>query len=113
MSHLFRFSRNEEVRDRSKAISWPPSRRDEADQVIRVARAASQAEAIFGNREKALLWLRSPEDRLDGLVPFRLLRTALGGRWVEGILWQIEEGVYVVDPRRLLPRTTLPRVCLR
>jgi hypothetical protein len=97
MSHLFRFSRDEEVRDRSRAVSWPPSTRDEADQVVRIARAASQAEAIFGNREKALLWLRSPEDRLDGLVPFRLLRTALGGSWVEEILWQIDEGVYPLE----------------
>jgi hypothetical protein len=47
--------------------------------------------------ERRLRWLRSPEDRLDGLVPFRLLRTALGGRWVEEILWQIDEGAYPLE----------------
>lgn len=67
---------------------------EEADRALRVARVISQAEEIFGNREKAMLWLRTPDERLANRKPLSMLRTESGGRLVEEMLWQIDEGVY-------------------
>jgi putative toxin-antitoxin system antitoxin component (TIGR02293 family) len=67
---------------------------EEADRVLRMARTISQAENVFGNRDKALLWLRTPDDRLGNRTPLSMLRTESGGRLVEEMLWQIDEGVY-------------------
>lgn len=67
---------------------------EEADRVVRMARVIGQAESIFGNREKALLWLRTADDRLDHRTPLSMLLTESGGRLVEEMLWQIDEGVY-------------------
>jgi putative toxin-antitoxin system antitoxin component (TIGR02293 family) len=76
-------------RSRGEALSP-----DETDRALRVARSVSLAETIFGNREKALLWLRGSDDRLNGRSPLSMLRTESGGRLVEEMLWQIDEGVY-------------------
>jgi putative toxin-antitoxin system antitoxin component (TIGR02293 family) len=67
---------------------------EEADRVLRMARTISQAETVFGNRDKALLWLRTQDDRLGNRTPLSMLRTESGGRLVEEMLWQIDEGVY-------------------
>lgn len=67
---------------------------EEADRVVRMARVIGQAEDVFGNREKALLWLRTADDRLDDRTPLSMLRTESGGRLVEEMLWQIAEGIY-------------------
>ena len=68
---------------------------EETDRVIRVARVITLANDVFGNNDKALKWLRTPADRIDGRTPFSMLRTDAGGRWVESRLWQIDEGVFV------------------
>ncbi len=67
---------------------------EETDRVVRVARIVALAENVFGNREKALLWLRSPDDRMGDRSPLSMLQTESGGRLVENMLWQIDEGVY-------------------
>jgi len=67
---------------------------EEADRVVRMARVIGQAEDVFGNREKALLWLRTADDRLDDRTPLSMLRTESGGRLVEEMLWQVAEGIY-------------------
>jgi putative toxin-antitoxin system antitoxin component (TIGR02293 family) len=67
---------------------------DEADRVVRIVRVISLAEQIFGNPEKALRWLRQPDDRLDNRTRLSMLRTDSGGRLVESLLWQIDEGIY-------------------
>ncbi len=67
---------------------------EETDRVVRVARMVSLADQVFRNHDKALAWLRSPDDRLNGRAPFSLLHTESGGRVIENMLWQIEEGVY-------------------
>lgn len=67
---------------------------EEADRALRVARIISQAQDTFGNLDKALLWLRTPDDRLDGRTPLSMLRTESGGRLVEKMLFQIDEGIY-------------------
>ena len=67
---------------------------EETDRLVRVARIVSLANEIFGNHQKALLWLRTPDDRLGGRNPFSMLQTEVGGRLTESMLWQIDEGVY-------------------
>jgi putative toxin-antitoxin system antitoxin component (TIGR02293 family) len=67
---------------------------EETDRLVRVARVVTLAEEVFGNHEKALLWLRSLDDRMAGRSPMSLLQTESGGRLVESLLWQIDEGIY-------------------
>lgn len=66
----------------------------ETERVIRVARIVALAENIFGDLEKALLWLRSPDERIENRNPLNMLHTESGGRLVENMLWQIDEGIY-------------------
>jgi putative toxin-antitoxin system antitoxin component (TIGR02293 family) len=68
--------------------------REETDRAVRVATVVALADKVFGNEEKALLWLRSHNDRLGERTPLHMLGTEAGGRLVESLLWQIDEGVY-------------------
>jgi putative toxin-antitoxin system antitoxin component (TIGR02293 family) len=67
---------------------------EETGRMLRVARIISLADQIFGNHEKALTWLREVDERLKNRTPLSLLHTEPGGRLVESLLWQIDEGVY-------------------
>lgn len=67
---------------------------DEADRVLRVARVLALGDRTFGDHEKALAWLRMKDDRLRDRTPLSMLQTEAGGRLVEEMLWQIDEGVY-------------------
>ncbi len=67
---------------------------EETDRLVRVARIVALADEVFGDHSKALLWLRTEDDRTGGRRPLSLLRTDAGGRLIEGMLWQIDEGVY-------------------
>jgi putative toxin-antitoxin system antitoxin component (TIGR02293 family) len=66
----------------------------ETDRALRVARIVDLADKVFGSRMKALLWLRSADDRLDNRTPMQMLVNESGGRLVESMLWQIDEGIY-------------------
>jgi putative toxin-antitoxin system antitoxin component (TIGR02293 family) len=68
---------------------------DESDRVLRIMRALSQTENLYGSRERALSWLRRPNPRLDGRAPLTLLKTDAGNRLVEELLVQIDEGMFV------------------
>ena len=67
---------------------------EETDRMVRVARIVALADEVFGDHSKALLWLRTGDDRIGGRRPLSLLRTDAGGRLIESMLWQIDEGVY-------------------
>ena len=67
---------------------------EETERMLRVARILSLADQVFGNHEKALTWLRQVDERLNDRTPLRMLHTEAGGRLVENLLWQIDEGVY-------------------
>jgi putative toxin-antitoxin system antitoxin component (TIGR02293 family) len=67
---------------------------EESGRTLRVARILSLADQVFGNHEKALTWLREVDERLNSRTPLSLLHTEPGGRLVESLLWQIDEGVY-------------------
>jgi putative toxin-antitoxin system antitoxin component (TIGR02293 family) len=68
---------------------------EESDRVLRVVRMLSSAESVYGNRERALAWLRKPHARLEGRSPLSLIKTDTGSRIVEELLIQIDEGMFV------------------
>jgi len=67
---------------------------EETDRMVRVARIVALADDIFGDHSKALLWLRIEDDRIGGRRPLSMLQTDAGGRLIESMLWQIDEGIY-------------------
>jgi putative toxin-antitoxin system antitoxin component (TIGR02293 family) len=67
---------------------------EETDRMLRVARIITLADQVFGNHEKALTWLRQVDERLNDRTPLSMLHTESGGRLLENLLWQIDEGVY-------------------
>jgi putative toxin-antitoxin system antitoxin component (TIGR02293 family) len=67
---------------------------EETDRMLRVARIIALAEHVFGNHEKVLIWLRQTDERIKNRTPLSMLHTESGGRLVENMLWQIDEGVY-------------------
>jgi putative toxin-antitoxin system antitoxin component (TIGR02293 family) len=71
-----------------------PLSHEETDRLVRVARTLALAEGVFGDPGKSLLWLRTADDHIGGRTPLSMLATDAGGRLVEGLLWQIDEGVY-------------------
>jgi putative toxin-antitoxin system antitoxin component (TIGR02293 family) len=77
-------------RARKEALS-----RDESDKFARVIRVYDHALRIFGSPEKTLRFLRLPKESLQGRSPLQMLKTDLGGRLVEDLLWQIADGVFV------------------
>jgi len=68
---------------------------EESDRTLRVAKIITLADQVFGNREKALRWLRHGNQRLDGRAPLEMLRSEAGGDLVRQMLYQIDEGIYV------------------
>jgi len=68
---------------------------EESDRVLRVIRAVSLAQSVYGTRQRALEWLRKPHPRLEGRAPLSLLKTDMGSRIVEELLIQIDEGMFV------------------
>lgn len=67
---------------------------EESDRAVRLARVVAQADAVFGNQEKAMNWLRHSLKRFEGRTPLEMLATDVGSRLVEEALAQIDEGFY-------------------
>ena len=65
---------------------------DETDRAVRLARIMALSESIFGDKDKALRWLRKGLRRFGGATPLAMLATDAGGRLVEETLIQIDEG---------------------
>jgi len=68
---------------------------EESDRVLRLARLLSQAESVYGSRERALSWLRRPNPRLRNRTPLEMAKTDTGSRIVEELLVQIDEGMFI------------------
>jgi len=66
---------------------------EESDRVVRSVSIVSLAQSVFGNKEKAFHWLRTPNRCFEGRTPFNMLSTEAGGRLVEQMLVQIDEGM--------------------
>ena len=60
----------------------------------RVARVFARASVLFGDEEKALLWLRSPLPALGGRLPWDYLDTDIGVERLEDLLGRIAHGVF-------------------
>ena len=66
---------------------------DQSDRLSRLLRIIEDAEATFGDRAKAHMWLRRPSAFLDGEAPLDRLDTDIGTRQVEAILGRIAHGL--------------------
>ena len=66
---------------------------EESDRAIRAARVVAQAEVAFGNRRKALSWLRKPKWFLAERTPMSVLGLAEPSRLIEEKLLQLEHGM--------------------
>lgn len=67
---------------------------EESDKLVRFARIAGEASAVFGGPERAVNWLRRENRALAGLAPLSLLDTDVGARQVEEVLGRIQHGVH-------------------
>jgi len=66
---------------------------EQSDRLTRILRVISEAEEMFGARDKARLWLRRPNQALGGEAPLELLDTDTGTRQVETLLLRIGHGI--------------------
>lgn len=67
---------------------------DESDRLARLVRVFDQAVAVLGDAARARTWLSTPKHRFASRTPLALLRTEIGGRLVEEMLGQVEEGMF-------------------
>ncbi len=68
--------------------------REESDRAIRAARVLSHARSVMGTDAEALAWMRAPKQRFEGRTPLQMLNTESGGRLVDEMLVQIDEGMF-------------------
>jgi len=71
-----------------------PLNLDESDRLARVARIYELGVKVFGDTAKASRWLSKPKIRFDERSPLSMMRTEMGGRQVEEMLIQIDEGIF-------------------
>jgi putative toxin-antitoxin system antitoxin component (TIGR02293 family) len=67
---------------------------DESDRLARVALIYGLAVKVFDDPTDGREWLTFPIDRFQGKTALEMLRTDSGGRKVEEMLYQIDEGVF-------------------
>lgn len=67
---------------------------EESERAVRAARILARAQSVIGDEQSALEWLREPKRRFEGRSPLRMLATESGGRLVEQMLIQIDEGMF-------------------
>jgi len=71
-----------------------PLSKEESERAVRTVRILALAQSVMGTQEKALAWLRSAKKRFEGRSPIDMLSTEPGGRLVEQMLVQIDEGMF-------------------
>lgn len=71
-----------------------PLSREESERAVRTVRVISRAQAVLGDQGKALEWMRAPKKRFGGKTPMQMLATEPGGRLVDEMLVQIDEGMF-------------------
>jgi putative toxin-antitoxin system antitoxin component (TIGR02293 family) len=71
-----------------------PLNLDESDRLARVARLFAVGVRVFGDSDRARIWLSTPKHRFEERSPLAMMRTELGGRLVEEMLIQIDEGYF-------------------
>jgi len=68
--------------------------RDESDKFARLMRVYEQAVSVLGGNDRALAWMTKAKKRFGNRTPMQLLATDFGGRLVEEMLGQIDEGMF-------------------
>jgi putative toxin-antitoxin system antitoxin component (TIGR02293 family) len=71
-----------------------PLSREESERAVRAGRILARAQAVLGSDDAALRWLRAPKKRFEGRPAMEMLATEPGGRLVEEMLIQIDEGMF-------------------
>jgi len=71
-----------------------PLSKEESERALRAVRILARAQAVMGDQASALNWLRAPKNRFAGRAPIEMLSTEPGGRLVEEMLIQIDEGMF-------------------
>ncbi|MBZ5523842.1 MAG: DUF2384 domain-containing protein [Acidobacteriia bacterium] len=71
-----------------------PLSKEESERAIRAVRILARAQAVMGSQASALSWLRKPRKRFADRPPIEMLSTEPGGRLVEQMLIQIDEGMF-------------------
>ena len=66
----------------------------ESERVVRLAGTLAHATEVLGSREKARLWMLTPNRALGGDSPLSLLDTEIGARAVDDVLVRIDHGVF-------------------
>ena len=90
---VFHIINHERTRKHRRSRRQPLSR-EESDRALRTARLLARAETVMGAKEEALKWLRGPKRRFEGRSPLQMMATEAGGRMVEEMLIQVEEGMF-------------------
>ncbi len=84
--------------DKASASSISPSvktRQTGADGLEGLVSVIARAIEVFGTRDKAIVWLRTPLPALSHKTPLSVLDTASGAEQVEDVLGRIEQGVWL------------------
>ncbi|MGE5205431.1 MAG: antitoxin Xre-like helix-turn-helix domain-containing protein [Chlamydiota bacterium] len=71
-----------------------PLSREESERAVRAARILARAQLVMGDEAAALAWLRAARHRFQGRTPMEMLATETGGRLVEQMLIQIDQGMF-------------------
>jgi len=66
---------------------------DQTERAARLAHIVKLAEAVFGKKEKAFLWLRCPNPELGNRQPLECLGRESAARAVEEALTRIDYGI--------------------
>jgi putative toxin-antitoxin system antitoxin component (TIGR02293 family) len=67
---------------------------DQADTLLNTVDVTARAIEVFGTREKALRWLKTPVRSLGDRTPLSLLNSAEGAAQVQDTLGRVEHGVW-------------------
>jgi putative toxin-antitoxin system antitoxin component (TIGR02293 family) len=67
---------------------------EESGRAVRVARAVSLAEQVFGEPRRAWKWMRAAKRRFGNKSPMEMLGTEHGARSVEEALLQLDHGIF-------------------
>lgn len=67
----------------------------ESDRLYRVAQITALAFEVFGDEDKARIWMKHPNDVLDGYIPLSMLETEIGANQVKDELLRILYGIYI------------------
>ena len=71
-----------------------PLTREQSGRTWKFAEVLDQATGVFGTREQAEQWLKTPAIALNRKTPIELMSTVAGTELVEQILGRLEYGVY-------------------